>query len=278
MDTQINTAVPFVRRPIKFILSNVIELLKARGLIWRLFVRNLKAKYRKTLLGYFGAILPPLVITLLWTTLKQTQLIEFKETVAPYPIFFLSGYILWQLFADAVRTPLSALNASRGMLTRIHLPKDAIVIAALGEVIFNFLIKWTLLCMVILLFSNYPSYALFYLMPAASGLLILGTAFGFILVPAGLLYQEVSRYLPMLLQGAFFLTPIIYPPATNGPAKLLALFNPINQFISSARNQLFQTNEHTHFILTLCFSITLLAFSWLLTSIAMPHLIERMEA
>jgi ABC-type polysaccharide/polyol phosphate export permease len=78
------------------------DLLASRELAWRLLVRNISAHYRQSLLGYAWAFVPPLFTTLIWVFLSSQNILDIGNNGMPYPLFVLTGTILWQNFVEAL--------------------------------------------------------------------------------------------------------------------------------------------------------------------------------
>jgi len=96
------------------------DLLASRELAWRLLVRNISAQYRQSFLGYFWAFIPPLFTTLIWVFLSSQKILDVGDTGMPYPLFVLTGTVLWQTFADALDSPLKIVSESKSMLAKIN--------------------------------------------------------------------------------------------------------------------------------------------------------------
>jgi lipopolysaccharide transport system permease protein len=120
------------------------DLKASRGLAWRLVVRNLSAQYRGAALGWIWAFLPPLAAASTFIILQSTGVIETSAAYGmPYPVFVFLGTILWQSFVDSVQKPLQIVNASRSMVTKINFPREALLLAGIGEVLSNTLVRGT---------------------------------------------------------------------------------------------------------------------------------------
>ena len=269
-----------LRNPLVLLKSLFVDLKASRELAWRLFVRNISSKYRQTCLGYLWALLPPLFTTLLWVFLNGQNLVKIENTAIPYPAFVLIGTLIWQIFIDALKNPISMVTANRTMLTRINLPREALILAGLGEVGFNFLIRLILLAGVFVWF-DLPIMSTFWLFPLGiASTVALGTAIGLLLVPVGILYKDVMNALLMVTQIWFYLTPVVYPTPQNGIAATIAKFNPVTPILATTRDWLTtrQTGDLTGFCMVSGGSLVMMMFGWLLYRLAMPHLIERMSS
>jgi lipopolysaccharide transport system permease protein len=180
--------------------------------------------------------------------------------------------ILWQLFVEAVNAPLQQLNAGRQMITRSRVPHEALIGAGLLEIGLNFLIRLAVLAAVLFLFrvDVAPSALLF----PAGGLAIamLGLAFGLLLTPAGLLYDDVSRGIALVTTFGLFLTPILYPLPASGPFRL----NPVTPLLETSRNWLLHGGLGAGFVAVVLAGLAALAFAWLVYRLARPHLVARL--
>ncbi|MBT8054682.1 MAG: ABC transporter permease, partial [Gammaproteobacteria bacterium] len=111
----------------KLLRSMWSDLLASRELAWRLLVRNISAQYRQSLLGYAWAFLPPLFTTAIWVFLQSQKVFNVADTGMPYPVFVLTGTVLWQTFVEALNAPLKMINQSRAMLSKINFPREALI-------------------------------------------------------------------------------------------------------------------------------------------------------
>ena len=276
------TPEPALRHPHQLLRSMVHDLLASRELAWRLFVRNLSAQYRKSILGYLWAFLPPVVTTLTFVFLNSQQIMNLSadDSGVPYPVYVMVGTLLWQGFVDALNSPIKLLTSSKSMLAKVNFPREALILAGLGEVLFNFMIRLVLLLIMFVWFDVIlPPTALLVPLGVLS-LLALGLVIGMLLAPMGILYQDVERSIAIFVALWFFLTPVVYEPPTTWPASLLATLNPVSPLLVTTREML-TTGSLTQiggFLIISGAALVLLLFSWLLYRLAIPHLIERVSA
>jgi len=270
-----------LRRPGRLLGSMLSDLLASRELTGRLFVRNISAQYRQSFLGYLWAFLPPIATTLTFVFLNNQNIMELSPNDnggLPYAVYVLVGTLLWQTFVDALNSPLKALNQSRLMLAKINFPRETLIIAGMGEVLFNVIIRFVLVVVVYLWFGlTLPTTA--WLAPLGIlSLLGLGLVFGLLLAPIGVLYQDVQKTIALFISLWFFLTPVIYPPPTTWPASVVAKLNPVSPLLVTTREML-TTGSLTQlpgFLIISVTSVMVLLFAWVLYRLAMPRLIERM--
>ena len=269
-----------LRQPWVLVREMIADLLASRELAWRLLVRNISAQYRQSLLGYCWAFLPPLFNMAIWVFLNSKNIIRIEDPGIPYPVFVLVGTVLWQLFTESLNSPLRSVNDSRGMLSKINFPREALVLAGVGEVLFNFAIRVVLLITIFLWFGM-PLPKTILLVPLGLVSLVgLGLMIGVILTPLGTLYADVGRGVMFATQFWFFLTPVVYPMPQEGAGAFLTQWNPVSFLLLTTRDWMTTgASEHlTGFVIVSALSLVLLMFGWLLYRISMPHIIARMSA
>jgi lipopolysaccharide transport system permease protein len=278
LPVRIYTPEPILGHPLRLLREMAADLWNGRELAWRLFVRDTRGQYRQTLLGYVWAFLPPLAASMTFIFLNSQGIIHISGTAIPYPAFAMIGTLLWQVFVDALQSPSGAIALAQPMLTKINFPREAIILSGLYKVIFNFLIRLILLVAVMFWWGIVPGPGILFFIPAVLGLITCGTALGMILIPLGSLYGDVGRSIPMGVQFWMLLTPVLYPPRTEGLAGLLTKWNPASPLITLARDSL--TNQPLttlpSFVLVLGISLIVFFIGWIAYRISMPHLIARM--
>ena len=183
--TTVYSSVSELRHPLRLLGSIFSEFWNGRELAWRIFIRNLNALYRQTLLGLFWAILPPLANTAIWIFLRSQKVFELEATEIDPTVFILTGMILWQAFIDAFQVPAEALNKNRGMLSRLNFPREALLMVGLGEVIFNLGIRILLLIPAFIFFKVSISASMLLAIPVIVLMTCLAMAMGLFVMPVG---------------------------------------------------------------------------------------------
>jgi lipopolysaccharide transport system permease protein len=276
----IYTPDPQLRYPKKLVRNMWKDLMASRGLAWRFMVRDIRAQYRQTFLGYLWAFIPPVFTTLIFVFLTGKKLLNIADTGIPYPVYVMLGTILWYVFFEGVNSPIKIISGTKLMLTKIHFPRESLIIAALGEVIFNFLIRLVLIVLILIWFRVPISTAVLLVPLGVLVLMLLGLMFGLLLTPLALLYGDVEKALPILLQIWFFLTPVIYPIPATGAGAILNYVNPVVPVLNTCREMLTSgvITRPGLFVLIAMLTILFLVIGWVLYRLAMPHLIARIGA
>jgi lipopolysaccharide transport system permease protein len=266
--------------PGSLLISMMSELSDSRELAWRLLLRNIRAHYRQSLLGYVWAVLPALFTTAIWVFLNSQNILSVEDTGMPYPVFVLCGTVFWHTFVEALHSPLGLVSESRSMLTKINFPREALILTGIGQVLFNFSIKAALLAFAIWWFDVSLHASLLLVPFGVIALIALGTMIGLLLTPLGMLYHDVGRALSFGTQALFFLTPVIYPVPQASWAATLIKLNPVTPLLQTTREWLItgQTTQLGGFMLVVGITLILLLVGWVLYRIAMPHIISRISA
>ena len=267
-----------LRHPWHFLRDMFRDLRASRELAWRLFVRDTSAQYRQSVLGYLWAFLPPLVASLPFVFLNSQGVIAIQGTTIPYPAYALIGTIIWQVFADALNSPLKTVIAAKSMLVRINLPREAVLLSGLGQVVFSFLIRLVLLIFIFIWFKIVPPATVLLFPIGVFALILFGFTLGVALTPLGLLYTDVQQTLPIATMFLMLLTPVLYPPPATGLAATVATWNPVSPLILVTRNWL-TTGDAAHigaFSFVTVAALFLLLAGWIVYRLALPHVVSRL--
>lgn len=269
-----------MRSPAKLIAAMMADLVDSKELAWRLFVRDVSARYRQSILGILWAFLPPILSGLVFIILQSKNVLNLGKTNVDYPLFVLIGTILWQVFVESLNAPLKAVQAAKPMLAKINFPREALILSAFYDVLFGVAIKSIVIAAVLIFFKVKVTVAILLAVPAIVMLILLGMVMGLILTPIGILYNDVSSALTVVTQLWFFVTPVVYPPPTSFPFSLIVKLNPVSPFLVGARDLLTigAVNNIEALLMVSCLTFGGLFFSWVLYRLALPIIIERMSS
>ncbi|MCM1983000.1 ABC transporter permease [Lyngbya confervoides] len=256
------------------------DLLASRELAWRLLVRDISAQYRQSLLGVFWAFVPPVVTAVGLVFARNTGVVNLGETELPYPAYVMFSMALWQTFVEALNGPIAAVNAAKPMLAKINFPREALLLAKLGEVAFNFGIKLILIVGLFIWFQMPVTWAVLLAPVALVHLVMFGTGIGLLLSPLGALYGDVQKVLPMIVAPWLLVTPVIYEAPKGGLFGRLVRLNPVTPLLVTTR-ELATTGvltEASGFWWASGLALGLLLLGWMLYRLAMPFIVERMSS
>ncbi len=269
-----------MRRPKKLLGLMWRDLLASRELAWRLLVRDISAKYRQSFLGIFWAIIPPIVLAAGFTLAKSAGVVAFGNTEFPYPAYVMFSMTLWQTFVAALQGPVQAVTQAKVMLARINFPREALILAKLGEVFFNFGIKLVLIVGLFIWFKMPVTWSIILAPVALIHLVMLGTFLGLLLAPMGVLYQDFTMGLTLATSFWLFLTPVVYPVPNEGLFGTIVKLNPVTPLLVTTR-ELATTGVISNpqgFWLASVFALLGLFLTWIFYRVAMPYVVERVSS
>lgn len=266
--------------PGKLVRAMFQDLLASRELAWRLAVRDISAQYRQAFLGILWAFILPLANTVTWIFLSETGIVSVGETALPYPVYVFSGSMLWAILMDAVNAPLNQTIAAKSMLAKLNFPRESLVISGIYQTLFNAGIKIILLLVVLPCMGIDIGWRLLMFPIGLISLVLVGTSIGLLLTPVGVLYTDIGKGLPLLMQFLMYLTPVIFPMPKTGFASAIYAMNPLTPVILTARDWLtgLPTGYLSGFIIVNVLALTLLIAVWIVFRLAIPILIERMSS
>jgi lipopolysaccharide transport system permease protein len=196
---------------------NLRDLWIFRELIYFLTWRDLKVRYKQTLLGASWAILQP-VLQMVVFTLLFDGLANLDSDGVPYPIFNYTALLPWGLFSKALSDAGKSLVQNRNMITKVYFPRLVIPLASVLGGVVDFAVAFVVLIGLMVYYhftpgSGYqftPSWALLSLIPLLLLALVAALGASLWLSAANVLYRDIGYVLPFLSQIWFFATPIVY--------------------------------------------------------------------
>ncbi|MDY6902902.1 MAG: ABC transporter permease, partial [Cyanobacteriota bacterium] len=203
-----------MRHPLRLFKDMWLDLLGSRELAWRLMVRDISAKYRQSFLGIIWAVIPPIVMAATFTLAKSGGAVNIGATDIPYPAYVMFSTTLWQTFVESLQGPIQAVTAAKAMMAKINFPREALILAKLGEVFFNFGIKLILIIGLFIWFQIPVTWSAILAPVALVHMILLGTFIGLLLAPMGALYKDFSMGITLATSFWLFLTPVVYPVPT----------------------------------------------------------------
>ncbi len=215
------------------------ELWAFRELFYFLVWRDLKVRYKQTLLGVAWAIIQP-VFTMLIFTLFFGRLAGIPSDGVPYPVFVYAGLLVWTFVSNTVITSGNSLVTNANLLSKIYFPRIFIPGAAVGAGLVDLAIAFIILVGLMIYYQVAVSWGLLMVPLLIAMTTLLAVAVGTWLSALNVKYRDVRFALPFLIQIWMFVSPIIYPPSFV-PERwrwVLAL-NPLTGIIDAFRVSLF---------------------------------------
>jgi len=206
---------------------DVGELWQFRELLGFLIWRDIKVRYKQTVLGGLWAILQPLIGTLIFGILFTT-VAPIRSDGIPYPLFIYAGLVPWTFFANALALSSNSLIGSEQMIRKTYLPRVLLPMGAISALGLDMVIGFALMSFLLLYYHTPVTPALLLLPVFMAGSFMVASGMGLMLSALNVRYRDVKYVVPFFTQMALFLTPVLYP-LSHIPHKLRAvlLLNPM---------------------------------------------------
>jgi lipopolysaccharide transport system permease protein len=187
------------------------EVWQHRDVFYFLLLRNLKVRYRQTVLGAAWAVLQPLALMGVFVIFLE-KLIGVPSEGAAYPLFAFAALVPWGLVSSSVTVAAESVVRDMNLVSKVYVPRLLIPFAAVGALLVDFLIALGILFVLMTLYSTAPEPSALLLVPLLTLLtLALALAVGVWLSALMVMYRDVGSAVPFLAQVWLFATPVAYP-------------------------------------------------------------------
>ncbi|MEN3336062.1 MAG: lipopolysaccharide transport system permease protein [Blastocatellia bacterium] len=218
------------------------ELWEYRELLYFLTWRDVKVRYKQTLLGAAWAIIQPF-FTMVVFSLFFGKLAGMPSDGIPYPIFAFAGLVPWTFFANGLSQSSNSLVGSSHLITKVYFPRLVIPVAAVVSGLIDFVIAFVVLLGMMLYYGIVPTISIFSLPLFLLLAFVTALGVGLWLSALNVEYRDVRYILPFIVQFWMFATPIAYPSTLlKQPWRTVYGLNPMVGVIEGFRWALLGTN------------------------------------
>jgi lipopolysaccharide transport system permease protein len=214
---------------------NLAELWRYRELIYFLSWRDVKVRYKQTLIGVLWVLLQPLaMMTVFW--LIFGRIVHTPSENIPYPLYVLCALVPWQFFSRVVSESTSSLITDQRLITRVYFPRLVVPIATALTAFVDFSLAMCVVSLLTIWFGINPGAAILYFPFAIMLMVTAALGVGFWLAALNVEYRDVMHAVPFIVQFCFFITPVVYAASSipNSWGWLLA-FNPMTAVVDAFR-------------------------------------------
>lgn len=210
------------------------RVIDCRELIGSLILRDIRSRYKQSILGIAWALIQPLAMMLVFTVVFAG--IAKVKTSIPYPLFAYSGLMLWTFFAQSITAGAECLVTNYNLITKVYFPREVFPITAVFGKSVDLCLGLCLLAPLFWFFSFKLTWLAILMVPILAAQICFMLGICFALSAVNLFYRDVKHLTPLMLTIWMYLTPIVYP-LDKVPAKFLIIFklNPMSAFSESWR-------------------------------------------
>lgn len=215
--------------------KKLFHLLKYKELLFAITLREIRVKYKQSVLGVLWAILQPLVLMLIFS-IVFSYLTRIPSDGIPYPLFVLTAILPWTFFSSALTSAIPSLISNINILTKIYFPREIFPFAAVLSALVDFSIALIIFAVMMVYYRVPVTPFILFVIPilAVQILLILGLSL--FASAVNVYYRDVKHTLPLLLQIWMYISPVIYPLSlVPEKIKWLYVLNPMAPIIDSYR-------------------------------------------
>ena len=256
----------------------LIEIVESRELTWRLFLRDFRVKYRQSVLGIMWVFLVPLMTVGMFVIMTRSGVFSIRDVGIPYPLYAVIGLSIWSIFTVGLTACTNSLINAGSMIVKINFPKVSLILAASGQGVVEFLIRFFLILLMCLYYKIFPNWlnmlcSIIMLLP----MLLLTIGSGFVLALAAGVFRDVVNVLGVLLAAIMLLTPVLYPLSPHTMLSEVNRWNPLNYLVNVPRDLLVKgyIDNIIPFVLSSLFSIVVFYIGWRIFYLAQPKIAER---
>ncbi|MBN2322083.1 MAG: ABC transporter permease [Acidobacteria bacterium] len=188
-------------------LKLIKEIIKYRELIWALALKDLRVRYKRSFLGFFWALLHPMLMMVVYTIVFSTI---FSRKIPNYAIFLVSALFPWTFFTQSLNYSISSIIGNSNLLKKVRIPKSVFPVSAVLSNMINFLLSLIPLALLILLY-RFPFHQTLVFYPVQLlFLFVFSLGIGLFLTTVNVFFRDVSQIIQVVLRAWFYFTPIIY--------------------------------------------------------------------
>jgi lipopolysaccharide transport system permease protein len=212
------------------------ELWAYRELLWVLTARDVKVRYKQTVLGAAWAIIRP-VLTMVIFSIVFGQLARMPSDGYPYPIFVYAGLLPWTFFAAAIGTSGQSLVGSAPLVSKVYFPRLIIPLSSVGAGMIDLLISTGILLLMMLWYGVGWSVNLLAAPVLLVAVVFIALGVGTLLSALTVAYRDFTHLTPFLLQIWMYVTPVIFPVALVPERwRWLLYLNPMTGLVEGFRS------------------------------------------
>lgn len=240
---------------------NLRELWRYRELSYILAWRDVKIRYKQTVLGAAWAVFQP-VISMIVFTVFFGNLVKVPSDNLPYPIFVYAGLLPWTFFANSLASASNSLIGQSNLISKVYFPRLLIPFSTFGAFILDFFISLLIMFIMMLYYGISPSTSLFIFPVLFVATMATALGMGTLLSALSVAYRDVKYVVPFLIQLWMYATPVIYPVSIVPERwRWLLSLNPMAGLIDGYRSAfLGKPLDWPHLGISMATSVVLLLF------------------
>lgn len=220
-------------------LLDFSEVWRYKELFYTFAWRDIKLRYKQTVLGVGWVLFQPLVSTVIFTVFFG-NFAKIPSQGLPYPVFVLLGLVFWGFFSNCLSRAANSFIDNEQLVKKVYFPREILPLSTLVTAGIDFLISFGMLLLFMIYYQIVPNFLFIVVLILSLVITVLTCAgFGLLLSSVNIKYRDVRYILPFFLQLLIFITPVIYPVTIVRPSfQYMLALNPMTGVIDSLRSSL----------------------------------------
>lgn len=241
-------------------LIDVGELWRYRELLYFLTWRDVKVRYKQTVLGATWAIIQPVMTMVVFTIFFGKLGGMSKFTDAPYAIFVYAALLPWNFFSQSVTTSAQSLIGGANLITKVYFPRLIVPFASVGGLLLDFALSFAVMLVLMVYYQVAPTINLLMVPLLVGGTILAALGIGTFLSALAVAYRDFRYVIPFMVSIWMFVSPVAYPfKVVPQEWRLLYALNPMAGIISGFRSAMLGEPFYWSAI-GISFSVSLLLF------------------
>lgn len=215
-------------------IDRIKEIIDYRELLKNLTVKELKLKYKNSVLGFFWSFLNPLLMLVIYTFAFKFVL---KIQIENFSVFLLAGMLPWTFFQVSIMGSTNSLVNNAGLIKKVYFPREIMPLSLIFSNFVNFLITFIILFAALFVFKIKVGFSILLLPIILVLLLLITIGLSLILSALNVVYRDVSHFVEIIFMAWFYATPVVYSfELVPDKIKPLILLNPMTLVVQSVRD------------------------------------------
>lgn len=213
------------------------NFLKFQPLLQELVARDIKIKYRRSVLGVLWTLLNPLFMMIILSVVFSSL---FKFDVENFPLYVLSGQVIFNFFNDATTSSMSAIISSASLIKKVYVPKYLFVLSRVFSSVINLMAAFTALILVMVTTRVELHWTVIFSVIPLVMIVLFSLGIGLLLSALTVKFRDIMHLYSVFTTGLMYLTPVIYPMAIlPASIRIIVMINPVTNYLLMFRDTMF---------------------------------------
>ncbi|SHK15469.1 ABC transporter permease [Hespellia stercorisuis] len=209
-------------------------------LLQELVSRDIKIKYRRSVLGVLWTLLNPLFMMIVLSVVFSNL---FKYNMDNFPLYVMSGQVIFNFYSDATTSSMSSIIGSASLIKKIYVPKYLFVISRVFSSFINLMASFTAFILVMIVLRTELHWTMFLVPIPLFMLVVFSLGIGLILSAITVKFRDIMHLYSVFITALMYLTPVIYPMSLlPGLVRVVVQINPITNYLQMFRDVMLYNN------------------------------------